>query len=153
MLSFLKKRRKQKKLQSFLAQLNRLLRKRYGKSRYYTQGQIERTIEQEKLEKRFLWHGYQCFVASGIANSVMLGDQPIDTDQVLSDISEAFSLDTSETSADMIEKSIQGAVDDWQLSGLDYGSDGAFGTGGDSGVDGGSDGGGDGGCGGCGGGE
>ncbi len=66
MLSFFKKRRKQKKLKIFFAHLNRLLRKRYGKSRYYTQGQIERTIEQEKLDNKFIWHGYQCFVASAI---------------------------------------------------------------------------------------
>jgi hypothetical protein len=137
MLSLLKKRRKQKKLQKFLVYLNRLLQKRYGKSRYYTQGQVERTIEQEKLDKRFLWHGFQCFVDPVIAGQVIRADHPINMDEVLSDIGEAFSLDTNETSTDMIEKSVQGVIDDWQLSGLDYGFDGDFDAGSDAGFDGG----------------
>ncbi len=142
MLSFLKKRRKQKKLKKFLAHLNRLLRKRYGKSRYYSQGQVERTIKQEKLDKQFLWHGYLCFAGSGRGSSGQFinGDHPIpiDMEEVLSDIGEAFSLDVTASSTDMLQESIQETIDDWQSSGLDYGFDGDFDAGGDGGFDGGS---------------
>lgn len=119
---FFKKRRKKKKLKKFLIHLKRLLRKRYGRSRHYTKAQVERTVEQEKLDGKFLWHGYLCFVDPAIINQVILGDQPVDTEEVLSDIGELFSIDVNESGVD----AVQDAVDGWQSSGLDYGFDSSF---------------------------
>ena len=132
-LLFFRHRKKQKQLRKFLADLKRLLRKRYGRSRYYTKGQVERTIEQEKLDRKFLWHGYQCFVDDAIINQVILEDHPIDMDSVLSDICEAFSIDADEAGSDAVHETI----DDWHSSHLHHGFDGDF----DSGFDAGSDGG------------
>ncbi len=91
---------------------------------------MERTVAQEKLDRKFLWHGYQCFVDPAIANQVMLGEQPIDMEEVLSEIGEAFSLGGEEFSMD----AVQNAVEDWWSpdsgSGVDSGFDGG---GGDSG--------------------
>ncbi len=128
---FFKQRKKKKRLKIFLTDLNRLLRKRYGRSRHYTKAQVERTVEQEKLDGKFLWHGYLCFVDPIIASQVIRADQPIDMDEVLSDIGEAFSIDVNESGVDVV----QDAVDGWQSSGLDHGFDsgfdGGFGDGGD----------------------
>ena len=125
------KKSKKKKLKRFIIHLNRLLRKRYGRSRHYTKAQVERTVEQEKLDGKFLWHGYLCFVDPAIINQVTLGDQPVDTEEVLSDIGELFSIDVNESGVDVVLD----AVDDWQSSDLDYGFnssfDGGFGDGGD----------------------
>ncbi|MCI5207825.1 MAG: hypothetical protein D3910_03315 [Candidatus Electrothrix sp. ATG2] len=130
---FFKRYRKKKKLRRFLCDLNRLLRKRYGRRRYYTKGQIKRTVAQEKLDRKSLWHGYLCFVDPIIANRVIREDHPVDMDEVLADIGEAFSLDADEFSVDMI----QDVVDSLQSSGWDFGFGGDFNSGGDSGFDGG----------------
>jgi hypothetical protein len=51
----------------------------------------------KKQLKKFLWHGYQCFVDPAIINQVILGDQPVDTEEVLSDIGEVLSVDVNIT--------------------------------------------------------
>ena len=132
MLSFCKKRRKKKQLRKFLTDLNRLLRRRYGRSRYYTKGQVEKTVAQEKIDRKFLWHGCQCFVDPIIANQVIRADQPINMEEVLSEIGEAFSLGGEEFSMEAIHD----AVEEWQTSdsdsSLDSDFDGGFGDSGDA---------------------
>jgi hypothetical protein len=121
--------RKKEKLRRFLIDLKRLLRKRYGRRRYYTKGQVKRTVEQEKLERKSLWHGYLCFVVPGAVNQGIRDDRPVDMDEVLADIGEAFSVDADDFSIDMI----QDVVDNLQSSGWGFGLGGDF----DSGFDGG----------------
>ena len=136
---FFKRYRKKKKLRRFLVDLNRLLRKRYGKRRYYTKGQVKKTVEQEKLDRKSLWHGYLCFADPGAVNRGIREDRPVDMDEVLADIGEAFSVDADDFSVDMI----QDAVDNMQSSGGSFGFGGDFDSGGDSGFDGGDGGGGE----------
>lgn len=66
---------KRKAIKKFLVNLNSLLGKRYGKSEFYTKGQVERTVNDENLNKKYLHCGYLFFVDPIIANRVIIQDR------------------------------------------------------------------------------
>jgi hypothetical protein len=52
-----------------------LLARKYGKSKFYTKSQVERTVTDEKLNKKFLYCGYLFYVDPTLANTVIIEDQ------------------------------------------------------------------------------
>lgn len=123
-MNFLKRYFKKREIRKFIYKLSPLLRKRYGKRKHYSKGQVERTVKDEKLRNDMLHYGYLFYVDEAIANEVIIKDRSSYQDilHLKEEITEIFSdtnlaqviIDIKTTANQIPCYSNSGSVDDVQ---------------------------------------
>jgi hypothetical protein len=107
-MKFFKNYFKKKGLKKFIINLGGLLKRRYGKSKYYTQAQVDRTIKDENLNAMYKYHGYTCFVDPTLVDQIIRADEPIsiDLDKITEEIGKLLSADDIKFTIEDIQDSI-----------------------------------------------
>ena len=63
MFTLLEKFSKNRAIKSYIKKLRPLLVRRYGKSKYYTQGQIDKTLQEHKFNQRYCLYAYALYLS------------------------------------------------------------------------------------------
>lgn len=110
--NFLQRYLKKRALRKNLKQLGQLLYLRYGKSKYYTKNQVDRTIKEGKLNNYVTFAGYTFFVDPDVFNSTILHDKSSypDIEDLMAEIAEIFTSE-AEFSIESLMDEIRSEVD------------------------------------------
>lgn len=132
-MNFLQRYLKKRTLRKNLKRLGKLLYLRYGKSKYYTKNQVDRTIREGKINKDITYSGYIFFLDPGVVNSIIMHDTSSypDIEELKAEITEIFKGSDAEFSIENLMDEIR--------SDSDYSGSNGFGS--DAGDSSGSDGG------------